>query len=33
MDMRPEQTEITIVDSERREPVIYGEVLDLYANR
>ena len=33
MDMRPEQTEITIVDSERKEPVIYGEVLDLYANR
>ena len=33
MILRSEHSEITMVDSEGKEPIVYGDVVDLYANR
>ena len=33
MDTQSTQETITIIDSDEKEPIIYGDVLNLYANR
>ena len=33
MVLRDEHSEITIIYSDEKEPIVYGDVLELYANR